>query len=91
MNPMAHGLSVLAGIVTLISYRRPLIAFGVPGFILIVAGLLAEIWVFAELVSSDTFHYILAIGSAFILILGMLLLIAGLILNTLVLIMKREK
>jgi hypothetical protein len=56
-----------------------------------VVGLIAEIWVFAEWVSFDIFHYVLAIGSGFILILGMLLLIAGLILNTLVLIMKREK
>lgn len=91
MNPLSHGFSVLAGIVTLISYRRPLIAFGVPGFILIVAGLITEIWVFTEWVSFDIFHYVLAIGSGFVLVLGMLLLIAGLILNTLVLIMKREK
>jgi len=91
MNPVAHGLSVLAGIINLISYRRPLIAFGVPGFVMIVAGLILEIWVFAEMYATNTFHYILAIGSAFILILGMLLIIAGLILNALVLILKEEK
>ena len=91
MNPMKHGLTVLAGIINLISYRRPLIAFGVPGFFMIVAGLLTEIWVFADLYASNTFHYILAIGSAFILILGMLLVIAGLILNALVIMLKEDK
>jgi glycosyltransferase involved in cell wall biosynthesis len=90
-NPVTHGLGVLARIINLISYRRPLLAFGIPGFIMIIAGMIAEIWVFAELVATDTFHYVLAIGSAFVLILGMLLVIAGLILNALVLIIKAEK
>lgn len=90
MNPLSHGISVLAGIVTLISYRRPLIAFGIPGFILMVAGMTVELWVFAEWVSADVFHYALSIGSAFVLVLGMLLLIAGLILNTLVIIMREK-
>jgi predicted outer membrane lipoprotein len=40
--------------------------------------------------ATNTFHYVLAIGSAFILILGMLLLIAGLILNALVIIIKED-
>jgi glycosyltransferase involved in cell wall biosynthesis len=91
MNPMTHGLTVLAGIINLISYRRPLIAFGMPGFFMIVAGFLAELWVFAELYATGAFHYIIAIASAFILILGMLLMIAGLILNALVLILREDK
>jgi len=90
MNPMRHGLSVLGGIINLISYKRPLIAFGVPGFFLTIAGLLTEIWVFTELYATNKFHYILAIGSAFIVMLGLLLLIAGLILNALVAIMDKK-
>jgi glycosyltransferase involved in cell wall biosynthesis len=89
-NPVTHGLGVLARIINIISYRRPLLAFGIPGFLMIVAGLLSEIWVFAELYATNTFHYILAIGSAFIVILGMLLVIAGLILNALVMILKED-
>ena len=55
------------------------------------AGLIAEILVFAELYKSGTFHYILAIGSAFVVMTGMLLAIAGLILHSLVYIVKEER
>ena len=84
MNPLAHGVSLLAHLITMISYRRPLIAFGIPGFILIVGGLTAELWVFSELRMTGVFHDVLAVGSAFVLMLGMLLVVAGLILNVLV-------
>jgi glycosyltransferase involved in cell wall biosynthesis len=90
MNPVSHGISVLGKIVTLISYRRPLLTFGVPGCVMIVAGMIAEIWVFAHLMETNTFHYILSLGSAVVLVLGMLLLIAGLILNELVVILERK-
>jgi glycosyltransferase involved in cell wall biosynthesis len=90
-HPVTHGMGVLTRLINLISYRRPLLAFGIPGALLIVGGMLAEIWVFAELYTNKVFHYVLAIGSAFILILGMLLVIAGLILNTLVRIVKEIK
>jgi len=89
-NPVTHGMGVLARLVTMISYRRPLIAFGIPGFVMIVGGMAAEIWVFEELNTGGIFHDVFAIGSAFVLVLGMLLLIAGLILNTLVVIMKEH-
>jgi glycosyltransferase involved in cell wall biosynthesis len=89
-NAVVHGMGVLTRLVNLIGYRRPLLAFGIPGFALVVAGLAAEIWVFAELYGTGSFHYVLAIGSAFILVLGMLLGIAGLILNTLIFIMEKK-
>ena len=89
-NPMTHGMGVLSQLVTMISYRRPLLAFGIPGVIMIVGGMIAEIWVFTEL-NAGVFHNVLAIGSAFVLVLGMLLLIAGLILNTLVIIVREGK
>jgi glycosyltransferase involved in cell wall biosynthesis len=90
-NAVTHGFGVLARIINLISYRRPLLAFGIPGFLMITGGLITELWVFAELYGAGIFHYVLAIGSAFILILGMLLVIAGLILNALVMILKEER
>jgi glycosyltransferase involved in cell wall biosynthesis len=90
-NPVTHGIGVLGSIINLISYRRPLLAFGIPGFIMIVAGMISVIWVFADMVATNTFHYLLAITGAFILILGMLLVIAGLILNALVMILKAER
>jgi glycosyltransferase involved in cell wall biosynthesis len=89
-NPVAQGVEILSRLVTLIGYRRPLLAFGIPGFILMAGGLGIEIWVFSVFFSSGDFHYIIGLGSAFVLILGMLLAITGLLLNTLVLIMKER-
>jgi len=91
-NPVTHGFGVLSRLVTLISYRRPLIAFGIPGMILIIAGLVAELWVFAELyINGNGFHYVLAIGSVFVIVLGLLIVITDLILNTLVVIIRDDK
>jgi len=90
-NPVSHGVGVLTRLVNLIGYRRPLLLFGIPGFACIVGGMIAEIWVFAELYAGEgSFHYVLAIGSAFVLIMGMLLVVTGLILNTLVMIVKDQ-
>ena len=85
MNPLAHGVTLLAHLINMISYRRPLIAFGIPGVLLIMGGLITEFWVFSELRMTGVFHDILAVGGAFVLVLGMLLVVAGLILNVLVL------
>jgi glycosyltransferase involved in cell wall biosynthesis len=90
-NPVSHGVGVLTQLVNLIGYRRPLLLFGMPGCAFIVGGMVAEMWVFAEFYAvGGSFHYVLAIGSAFVLIMGMLLLITGLILNTLVMIVKDQ-
>jgi len=91
IHPVRHGVSVLSKIIGLITYRRPLLAFGIPGMTLIVGGMLAELWALAELYSRGEFHYILALGSAFVVVLGMLLLIAGIILNSLVRIVNECK
>jgi hypothetical protein len=91
-NPVSHGVGVLTQLINLIGYRRPLLLFGLPGFVFIVGGMAAEFWVFTVYYTGkDSFHYGLAIGSAFILITGMLLVIAGLILNTLVMIVKDQR
>jgi glycosyltransferase involved in cell wall biosynthesis len=89
-NPVKQGVCVLSRLITLIGYRRPLLAFGIPGSVLMVGGMGVEIWVFSVFFSSGIFHYIISIGSAFFLLLGMLLGITGLLLNTLVLIMKEN-
>ena len=90
-NPITHGMGVSTRLINMISYRRPLLAFGVPGSAMIVAGMITEVWVFADFFTSNQFHYLVSIGSAFVLVLGMLLLIAGLILNTLVLIVTDKR
>jgi glycosyltransferase involved in cell wall biosynthesis len=90
-HPITHGVGVLTQLINMISYRRPLLAFGIPGIVLTVGGLAIEIWVFEEVHTAGVFHDVLAIGSAFVLVLGMLLVVAGLILNTLVIILREKR
>ena len=45
LNPISHGVGVLTRIVAMISQRRPLLFFGIPGVVLVAAGIYLGIWV----------------------------------------------
>lgn len=90
-NAFSHGISVLNSIIGILSYRRPLITFGVPGFVLVVIGLVTGSWAFATYHLSNKLPFGPTIVSALFLMLGLLLVTSGLILNSLVQIVKREK
>lgn len=87
-NPFAHGLSVLNDIIGLIGYRRPLLLFGLVGVVLTALGLAFGFWAFSVYYTTNKLPYGPSIGSAVFLILGLLLITSGLILNSLVQIMK---
>jgi glycosyltransferase involved in cell wall biosynthesis len=90
-NPIKHGILVLYKIIGMISYRRPLPTFGIPGLVLIIIGFLLGSWVVTEYYTTSKFHSVLTLGSALFMILGMLLLSIGLILNFLVIYIKDLK
>ena len=85
LNPVAHGMSNLTWIITLISERRPLFFFGVTGIVLLGIGVLAAVRVL--LISSST-EGVVAVGSALLavlfFILGIFTVFTGIILNILV-------
>jgi len=83
-DPVSHGIEVLMNIVRLISLRRPLIFFGIPGLIITLFGIGAEIHTFSEYYRTAQFHYILFTGGFSMLILGLLLVTVGMILYSLV-------
>ena len=87
-NPLAHGLSVLSSLIGFIGYRRPLLTFGLLGFILTFTGLVFGFLAFSTYYATNKLPFGPSIASALFLILGLLLIIAGLILNSLVQIMK---
>ena len=87
-NPVSHGFGVLARIVGLIGYKRPLLSFGIPGGLLTLLGLGAEIFTFSRYYHAGDFHYIVFTGGFAALILGLMLVTSGLILNSLVMITK---
>jgi len=45
LNPIRHGMGVLTSTINMISERRPLLFFGVPGIILLAVGVYLGIWV----------------------------------------------
>jgi len=83
-NPVKHGVMVLYNIIGLISYRRPLPAFGIPGFVLFIIGLIFGSWAIAEYYATAQFPFVLAIICGVSVMMGLLLIIAALILNYLV-------
>jgi len=87
-NPFVHGVSVLSSLVGFIGYKRPLLSFGLAGFILTIVGLAFGFWAFSTYYIANKLPYAPSIASALLLILGLLLITTGLILNFLVQIMK---
>jgi glycosyltransferase involved in cell wall biosynthesis len=90
-NFLMHGLGVLAGIINLISYKRPLLAFGIPGLFLFFCGIVIGMFSFFEYFIASTYSLAISLMSAALLGFGLLMIIAGLILNALVIIMNKKK
>jgi len=90
LNPVSHGFGVLARIVGLIGYKRPLLSFGIPGLLVTLFGIGAEVYTFSEFYRTAQFHYIVFTGGFAALILGLMLVTSGLILNSLVIITRRS-
>jgi len=88
IHPLKHGVSVLSKIIALISYRRPLPAFGIPGFILFIIGMVAASFAFTEYYQTTKFPFTLSMMSAMFIIIGLLMVVAGLILNAMIVIVR---
>ncbi len=90
-NPVSHGVTVLGKIIALISYRRPLPAFGIPGLIIFILGMIAAYYAFADYHATSQFPFAISMASAMLIILGLLMGISGLILNAMIIIVKENK
>ncbi|MDD1769471.1 MAG: glycosyltransferase family 2 protein [Methanomassiliicoccales archaeon] len=88
-NSMTHGMGVLNGVVGFVGYRRPLLFFGVPGVAMVVAGLIVGFMAIeGYFIWGWLFQSMLA--TVFVII-GTILMIAGLTLNSLVALMKSSR
>ena len=90
-NPTSHGFSVLSYIIWLIAERRPLLFIGVPGFILVVVGLLFGILTLQHYNQTQVFLVSYAILTSIFLIIGVLGMFIGLMLNVLPNIIRRTR
>jgi hypothetical protein len=90
-HPLTHGVGVLTRLINLIGYRRPLLLFGVPGTLCVIVGLVAGFYAFSEYTTTSKFPFTWSMVSMMFLIMGMLMVIAGLLLNSLLMIMKEHR
>ena len=84
-------MGVLTRLIDLIAYKRPLLLFGSIGVLFIIFGFLAGFSAFSEYSATLKIPFIMSVGSLLFLVMGMLMIIAGIILNTLLIIMEEHR
>jgi len=90
-DPVTHTLSVLGTIVTLVGERHPMTFLGLPGLVLICAGLYGWIWVINRYAEVQTLPTGTALVSTILLLIGIFAVFAGLILFTISGLVKRYR
>jgi hypothetical protein len=90
-HPLTHGVGVLTRLINLIAYQRPLLLFGIIGASFVIIGLIAGFSAFSEYAATSKFPFPMSMVSTLFLIMGMLMVIAGLLLNTLLMMMKEHQ
>jgi glycosyltransferase involved in cell wall biosynthesis len=90
-HPLTHGVGVLSRLINLIFYKRPLLMFGILGTIFLIVGLVSGFYAFSEYYITSKFSFGLSMVSMVGVIVGTLMVIAGLLLNTLVMILKENR
>jgi glycosyltransferase involved in cell wall biosynthesis len=89
-NPISHGTQVLNSIIGYIGYRRPLMIFGIPAAIMFSSGLILGILTINQDYMFGWGWLFQSILSMMLVIVGTMLAIAALTLNSLVIIMREE-
>ncbi len=91
LNPFNHGFRVINTILRIVEERRPLLFFGLPGFILICIGLFFGL----DVVRTYTATHVFAIGTSLIVILllmvGIISIFNGIMLHAISKIIKKEQ
>jgi len=90
-DPTSHGFSVLKYVIWLVAERRPLLFIGVPGFIMMILGLVLGILTLQYYNQTHVFLIPYAIVVSIFLIIGALAMFIGLMLNVLPSILRRAK
>jgi len=88
-NPVSHAFSVLKYIIWLVAERRPLLFIGVPGFVLVITGLLMGIYTLQYYNQTGVFLILQSILISIFLVVGALAMFIGLVLNVIPSIIER--
>jgi len=90
-NPAVHGLSVVATTIKIISIKHPMMFYGIPGFVFLVIGLGLSVLALDSFVQTRTIltnQALLAIGST---IIGLVLLVTGIILFSIISVVREKR
>lgn len=79
MNPVKHGLSVLSGLIQMITVRKPIICFGIPGFVITAVGAVLGFKALS-IAASAAWSPTITLVSLMLILMGMLLISVALIL-----------
>ena len=81
-NPLSHGLTIMGRVVKHVSQNRPLMIFGVPGFLLFLSGLILGAASFLEITLFHWTWLFQTLVAVFLFIIGLVLCVAALVLNS---------
>lgn len=90
-NPTVHGLSVVGTTIKLVSIKHPMMFYGIPGFVFLAIGLGLSVLTlnsFAETRTILTNQALLAIGA---IIIGLILLVTGIILFSIISVVREKR
>ena len=87
-NPTSHGVSVLANTLKYISVRHPLIFYGTPGIIMIIAGIIFGAQFLDTYLNEQIILYGSLLGSVLLFLLGSILSVTAVILFTMANLMR---
>jgi glycosyltransferase involved in cell wall biosynthesis len=90
-HPLSHGWGLIANLIGFVGYRRPLLSFGLAGMIFTVTGILLGLWAFEIYDTTHLFPIAHSLMSMLLIIMGLLMISSGLILNTLIFIVKTPR
>jgi len=81
-NPLSHGLAIMGRVVKHVSQSRPLMIFGVPGFLLFLSGLILGAASFLEITLFHWTWLFQTVVAVLLFIIGLVLCVAALVLNS---------
>jgi hypothetical protein len=90
-NPIAHGVSVLGSVISLIAEKRPLVYIGLPGLALILVGFFFGLLLLQQYNQSGYFSIPYTMLAGFCIVIGILGVFIGLVLNVISRVLQKVK
>lgn len=81
-NPITHGVGVLLKIIKDMEFRRPIIYFTIPGFIIFLIGIVSGIWLLNDYLNGIIINFGITVIVIILTILGLFLMLNGILLDS---------